>query len=143
MNQQPNQPSPIRQTPARITALIVVGSGVGGSARVLVSALVDSQGMPLELATLLVNVLGSLLMGLIFALSQQGGRWAQVDQAWLQFLMPGVCAGFTTFSIFSLETLLLIEASAWSAALGNVLLTLLLCLLAVAAGYWLGRRGRH
>ncbi len=137
------QPSGIRQTPGRISLLIAAGSALGGLARVLTGELVALQGLPDELATLLVNLIGSFAVGWIYANSQAGGRLSHLDPAWLQFLMPGVCAGFTTFSIFSLETLLLVQAGMLTAAALNLGLTLPLCLLAVWIGDRMGRPEPH
>jgi CrcB protein len=52
-------------------------------------------------------------------------------------VMTGLCGGFTTFSAFSLQTLDLLRAGAFTAAAANVLLSVLLCLAATAAGHWL------
>jgi CrcB protein len=51
--------------------------------------------------------------------------------------MTGLCGGFTTFSAFSLQTLDLLRAGDFTAAGANVLLSVVLCLAAVAAGHWL------
>ncbi len=64
----------------------------------------------------------------------EGGRHPAPEWARL-FVMVGVCGGFTTFSSFSLQTLDLMRGDAWSRALANVGLSVLLCLAAVGAGH--------
>jgi CrcB protein len=64
--------------------------------------------------TMAVNVLGSFLIGLIFFLTEGGGR-LQMDPLLRQTLMLGVLGGFTTFSSFSLQTLQLMRAGEWGA----------------------------
>lgn len=91
-------------------------------------------GFPL--ATLAVNAVGGFCIGLIFAVS--AGRPDLPD--WLRSgLITGVLGGFTTFSAFSLETLLLWREGQAGLALANIALNLLLSLGACAAGLWLGR----
>jgi fluoride exporter len=88
------------------------------------------------LGTLLVNVFGSLLIGVVFAVT--AGR-AEVPE-WLRIgLITGVLGGFTTFSAFSLETLMLWREGQALWALGNIALNVLLGLSACALGLWLGR----
>lgn len=88
--------------------------------------------------TLLVNVLGSFLIGLIFFLTASEGRWV-VDPVMRQFLMIGFCGGFTTFSSFSLQVLQQLRTEDWTGALLNAGLSMGLCLLAVVLGMWLAR----
>lgn len=118
---------------------IALGSMLGSLCRFAVQ-----QGLPADagglvpLGTLAVNSLGSLLIGWFAALSfPQHHPMAALHRR--QFVMTGFCGGFTTFSIFSLETLQLIEAGAWVAAWSNLGLTTGLALAAVSAGFYLGR----
>lgn len=87
--------------------------------------------------TLVVNVLGSFLMGLLTVLLIE--RLA-LGPAWRAGLLVGVLGGFTTFSTFSMETLALIEQGAALRACLNVLLSVGLCLLCVWLGVLLGRQ---
>lgn len=91
-------------------------------------------GFPL--ATLTVNALGGVCIGLVFALA--ASRPETPD--WLRAgLITGVLGGFTTFSAFSLETLLLWREGQAALALANIGLNLLLSLGGCALGLWLGR----
>ena len=67
----------------------------------------------------------------------RGGRLAEATTL-RQFLVVGVCGGYTTFSAFSVQTLDLMRSGHWFAATGNVLGSVLACLVAVWLGYLLG-----
>jgi len=82
----------------------------------------------LSWGTLIVNVTGSLLIGVIAALTAPDGRIFLGSTARLA-LMAGFCGGYTTFSSFSLQ-----DGDWWRAA-ANIVVSVLLCLLAVWAGY--------
>lgn len=116
--------------------VIGLGSALGGVARygcgVLAAAL---WPVAFPWMTILVNILGSFIIGLFAALTGPDGRLL-VGTLWRQFVMVGVCGGYTTFSAFSLETLALLRAGRALAAGANMLLSLALCLIAV----WLGHR---
>ena len=75
-----------------------------------------------------------LLIGFFGALTTSDGRFTAHPDA-RAFVMIGICGGFTTFSSFSLQTLDLARDGKPSAALANIALSLILCLLAVTAGY--------
>ena len=101
---------------------VALGGALGASARYGVNlGAARLFGPVFPWATLAVNVAGSLLMGLLVAAL---GR----DSAWAPLLMTGVLGGFTTFSAFSLDTMLLVERGRAGLALayagGSVLLGL-------------------
>ena len=83
--------------------------------------------------TLIVNVTGSFVIGFFNTLTGPDGRLLVGGTA-RQFVMIGVCGGYTTFSSFSLQTLSLAQEGEWLQAGGNILLSVVLCLVAV----WLG-----
>lgn len=85
--------------------------------------------------TLVVNLLGCLLIGLLAGLAQRGDG---LCPALRLFLLTGVLGGFTTFSAFGLETLTLLMQRQWAWALGYVLSSVGLGVLAVALGFWAG-----
>ncbi len=108
---------------------VAIGGALGAVARYLVGLAVA-----FPLGTLTVNVLGSLAIGLVWALFAVRGL-----QAWLPLVMTGFLGGFTTFSAFSLDTLRLVEGGRYAAAGGYVLGSVLLSLLACAFGLWLAK----
>lgn len=115
-------------------AWIALGSALGGMARYWCSGFVAARfGETFPWGTVLVNVLGSFLIGLVAALTAPDGRLLVGAHA-RQFIMLGVLGGFTTFSSFSLQTLNLLHAGEWGRALANVGASVVLCLVAV----WLG-----
>jgi CrcB protein len=121
-------------------AWVALGSALGGLARYwLVLATFPLFGPVFPWATVLINILGSFGIGLFGALTMEG-RWA-VPAEIRAFVMVGLCGGFTTFSAFSLQTLELLQKGRVELALANIGVSVLLCLGAVALGYWLGRPG--
>lgn len=117
---------------------IALGGALGSVLRYWLSGVVAGRvGETFPWGTLAVNVSGSLLIGFLAALTEPGGRWF-ASPATRQFLMIGLCGGYTTFSSFSLQTLNLMREREWLHAGGNALLSVALCLLAVWLGYMLG-----
>ncbi len=113
---------------------IALGGGVGSVARALIGYALQTR---FPWATLLINAAGSLLIGWLMA---RLGAVEPVASARLQsLLVVGFCGGFTTFSTFSWQTLDQMMKGQWAAAVANVLLSVVLCLLAVWLGYRLGR----
>ena len=84
--------------------------------------------------TLAVNLTGCFLIGVVMALVRDRQLLSPEART---VLVVGFLGGFTTFSAFSLQTLVLIRAGDFTQAGLNVLLSVVLCLLAVAAGHWL------
>ena len=115
--------------------LVAAGSAVGGMARYGLSGLAGRWfGETFPWGTMLVNVSGSLIIGLIATLVAPDGRLLVGPEARV-FLMIGMLGGFTTFSSFSLETLNLVRDGEWLWASANVVLSMLLCLVAVWVGH--------
>lgn len=113
---------------------VALGGALGSVTRFWVSGLVAEryvQSFPWN--TLVVNVTGSFLIGILAALAEPDGRWL-VPPAARQFLMIGICGGYTTFSSFSLQTFNLMREREWLYAGGNIVLSVVLCLVAT----WLG-----
>lgn len=131
--------TPVRRQ-ARLYLAVGLGAALGSVARALVSVGMHALvGPGFPWGTLAVNVLGSFLIGLYATLSEPDGR-LMVSPAKRQFVLAGFCGGFTTFSIFSLETVFLAEHGAWGLAALNVGLSTILWLVAVWIGYRLGLR---
>jgi len=119
-----------------------LGSALGGLARWLLSeSLQAAPGSGVPWGTLLVNTSGSLLIGFYAAMIAPGGRWAAGLRQRL-FFMTGFCGGYTSFSIFSLEAVLLMQAGRVALAAAYIGGSLLLWLAAVWIGYALGAQGR-
>jgi fluoride exporter len=124
----------------RLYLAVGLGGMLGSVARVLVSlGLLHLLGPGFAWGTLAANVAGSFLIGLYAALTEPGGRVC-ASPAQRQFVLAGFCGGFTTFSVFSLETVLLLDRGAMGLAAANFGASVVLWLLAV----WIGdRTGRH
>lgn len=117
---------------------VAVGGALGSMARFGLSGWVAGWlGNRFPYATLLVNLLGCLLMGILVVLLSE--RWAVAPQ-WRAFALVGLLGGFTTFSSFSLEAYTLLRLQQWLAAFFYLAGSLLLGLLALAAGIALARR---
>lgn len=117
---------------------IGVGSALGGMARYGLSGLVAQHiGETFPWGTLIVNVSGSLVIGLFAALTEPEGLWLVLPE-WRQLFMTGICGGYTTFSSFSLQTLNQVHEGDWAKAAANIALSVVLCLVAVWMGHTLG-----
>jgi CrcB protein len=113
---------------------IALGGAAGSVCRALVGLAVSTR---FPVATLLVNALGSLLIGWLMA--RFGSADPVVSPRLLNLLVVGFCGGFTTFSTFSWQTLEQMLKGQWGAAAANVLLSVALCLIAVWLGFRMGR----
>ena len=113
---------------------VALGGAIGSVARALAGYFIPAGRLPW--ATMAVNVVGSLLIGwLIAKLSPLGGEKLGAHNFWV----VGVCGGFTTFSTFSWQTFEQAQAGRWGAALANIVLSVVLCLLATWIGWKLAR----
>jgi CrcB protein len=113
---------------------VALGSIVGAVARFLVSVLSVSQfGDGFPWGTLFVNVTGSFAIGFYAALTGPDGRLF-VSPRQRQFVMVGICGGYTTFSAFSLETFRLVQ----SGNARTAFVYLLVSVITWIAGVWLG-----
>ena len=117
-----------------INAWIAIGSAIGGVARYWCSGFAAVRfGETFPWGTLIVNVLGSFVIGLVAVLTGPDGRLL-VPSVARQFVMVGICGGFTTFSSFSIQTLTLVQDGEIMRAGANIVGSVVSCLLAV----WLG-----
>jgi CrcB protein len=119
---------------------VAIGGALGSVGRFWLGGLIAARvGETFPFGTLFVNVTGSFLIGIIGALAIPEGRMDSQSRAFAtQLLMTGVCGGYTTFSSFSLQTLNLLRDREWLYAGGNVILSVVLCMIAVWLGYLLG-----
>ncbi len=113
---------------------VALGSALGGMARFWMSGLVAERvGEVFPWGTMTVNVAGSFIIGLFGTLTAADGRFLVSPEVRVLVLV-GFCGGFTTFSSFSLQTMALAQDGEWLWAGGNIVLSVLVCLVAV----WLG-----
>jgi CrcB protein len=111
---------------------VAVGSAIGGTARYFCSNLMASWlGQRLPWGTLLVNVVGSFVIGWCAALTAASGTG---DPALGLFVMIGICGGYTTFSAVSLQTLVLTKSGEGRFAAAYVAGSVVLCAGAAALG---------
>ncbi len=117
----------------KIILLIGAGGFIGSVSRYLVTRWIQT-GLQVffPLGTLAVNVVGSFLIGLVFGLSVGG---TLVPPEWRLFLTVGILGGFTTFSTFSYDSLMLLRDGQFATFLLYVFLSVLLALVAVYLGY--------
>ena len=114
---------------------IALGGAIGSVARAwTTNAMVRMAGANFPWGTILINVVGSFIIGFFGALTASDGRF-QVHADARAFVMIGICGGYTTFSSFSLQTLDLFRDGKPGAAIANIGLSVILCLIAVSAGY--------
>ncbi len=122
----------------QLYALVALGGAIGSVGRFwLAGAVARLTGPGFPWGTVLINILGSCLIGWLAGFTVYGR--AQQAESLRAFAMAGVCGGFTTFSSFSLQTLELLRGGhPWGAA-ANVVFSVILCVTATALGLWLAR----
>ena len=115
--------------------LVALGGAIGSVSRAwmgVVAVRLVGSGFPW--GTMVINVVGSLIIGMVAASALSPTRTLFTQEVRI-FLMVGFCGGFTTFSSFSLQTFELLREGRAAAALANVALSVILCIVATAAGY--------
>jgi len=114
--------------------MVGIGGFAGSAIRYLVSVLMATPGLAtgFPVATLTVNIAGSLLIGILIPVVGVS--------SWYYLCIAGFCGGFTTFSAFSLETVNMFREGDIYGALLFVLLSVACCVAATAAGLWLGAK---
>src|SRR6185312_7981351 len=121
---------------------VAIGGALASMARYFIGGLVSEKtGGSFPWGTLVINVTGSFIIGILGALTVPEGKMTPQARAFAtQLLITGVCGGYTTFSSFSLQTLNLLRDGEWFYAAGNILLSVILCLIAVWIGFLLGNK---
>lgn len=113
---------------------VALGGALGTVGRYFISGMVaNTFGETFPWGTLIINITGSFVIGFFSTLTAPDGR-LMVSSTSRQFVMMGICGGYTTFSSFSLQTLNLMRGGEWVPAAGNVLGSVIFCMIAV----WLG-----
>ena len=117
---------------------IAGGGAIGALMRFWISnSIYAMYGRDFPYGTLIVNVVGSFLMGVLFVLLNE--RFS-LDPAWRAALLIGLLGAFTTFSTFSMETLNLFLAGEISKAAMNIILSVVMCIVATWLGVLIGRQ---
>ena len=124
--------------PDTIRNIIAVGAGsfIGGIARYLVSLAMKGISKGFPWATVLVNLIGCLIIGLHWGFLS---RNASESTSWGLFLTVGLCGGFTTFSTFSKEALTMLQTGQIWGFASYIALSILAGIALVALGYYFGR----
>ena len=115
---------------------VALGSAIGGCLRYALGRMVLNQHTNFPWSTILINVIGSFVIGFFGTLTVTGSRFEAPESIRI-FVMIGLCGGFTTFSSFSLQTLDLIRGGAMLRAGANIVASVVLCVAAVAFGHFL------
>jgi CrcB protein len=116
---------------------VALGGAIGSALRYLVTVgTARAVGTGFPLGTLLVNLLGCLIAGLIFGLAQERAAFSPIVRV---LLLTGFVGGFTTFSTFAVETVTLFRDGSWALALANFAANNLAGGALALAGIYLGR----
>ncbi len=110
--------------------LVGLGGGIGAMLRFFVAGVWKAGNFPFH--TLFINIVGSLVIGLIFGL---GIKTEYLSEQMKLFIATGVCGGFTTFSAFSLENMLMLKSGNYLMASFYILASVAICIIAVFMGY--------
>jgi CrcB protein len=116
--------------------LVALGGALGTAARYLLGLALAKPSEAFPYATLAINVTGCLAIGLLVPILK---AW-NIREPWQLMILVGVLGGYTTFSTFGRETLALVDAHRWGAAVAYVLLSNGLGIAAVALGALLAQR---
>jgi CrcB protein len=114
--------------------ILALGGAIGTVSRYGLSVLALPISRNLPIGILIINVVGSFIIGFFGTLTLTQGKFPLSENARL-FVMVGICGGFTTFSSFSLQTLDLMRGGAYLRAMANIVLSVVLCIGAVAIGH--------
>jgi CrcB protein len=117
--------------------LVGLGGAIGSMMRHGISSLFAQNTFPL--GTLLVNISGSFIIGLLAGCLEGGSGFFSSMELKL-FLMIGVLGGFTTFSSFSIQTINLFEKGMWLYGIANIVISVTACLVLAAIGLKIGGR---
>jgi len=122
-----------------LRTILLVGTGgfIGSVMRYLVQVLVErDMSSTFPYGTLVANIVGSFVIGIVFALAGKGNL---MSAEWRMFLAVGICGGFTTFSSFAYNNFTMLKENAFGPFFLNVFGSLFLGILAVYLGVLLVR----
>ena len=120
----------------RNTIFIGCGSFIGGAARYIISVAMKAMSKVFPWGTLIVNLVGCLVIGLLWGFFSKN---SSESSSWALFMIVGICGGFTTFSTFSKEALMMLQAGNFISLLAYVTISVIAGIALVAAGYYLVR----
>ncbi len=118
--------------------ILIVGTGgfIGSVMRYLLQVFIENKLLStFPLATLIANITGSFIIGVVFALAEK----SLMNSDWRIFMSVGICGGFTTFSAFAFNNFNMIKEHTWNQLLLNIGGTMILGILAVYLGIILVR----
>jgi CrcB protein len=118
------------------TLFIGCGSFIGGAARYLISVAMKTMSKGFPWGTLVVNLVGCLVIGLLWGFFSKN---SSESSSWALFMTVGICGGFTTFSTFSKEALIMLQSGNIVGLLSYIGVSVIAGVALVAAGYYLAR----
>ena len=110
--------------------LVGLGGSIGAMLRYLIVSMWKTENFPYN--TFLVNIIGSLLIGIVFAMSEKTDI---INENLKLFLATGICGGFTTFSTFSAENFQLIKSGEYTIAALYIFASVAFCIAATFIGF--------
>ena len=111
--------------------LVFIGGGLGSICRYGISVLLKNQGYIFPMATFVANALSCIVLGALVGWTMKNGNTSDIQK---YLLMTGFCGGFSTFSTFTNETFQLFQSGNVMYAFGNILLSLVVCLICIFIG---------
>ena len=118
--------------------ILIVGTGgfIGSVMRYLLQVFIENKLLStFPMATLIANITGSFIIGVVFALAEK----SLMNSDWRIFMSVGICGGFTTFSAFAFNNFNMIKEHTWNQLFLNIGGTMILGILAVYLGIILVR----
>lgn len=107
---------------------VALGGAIGSVIRYLIGLININEATAFPYKTLIINIVGSLLIGIVVALA---GKYTNANSNIILFIKVGICGGFTTFSTFALESTNLIQSGKYLLAFAYIALSVILSILAV------------